>query len=136
MNTALLWIEATRPKTLIAIISPVMIGSAMAYGSHNFSVSIFLWTFLAGLSLQIGTNFSNDFFDIFHRSTTLSCMHCNFLNLHSLYWACCIMLEEDFFERFFFLEGMVYARTAQGLGSGDFICAQFRGVKVEKRGGI
>jgi len=59
------WILASRPKTLWAAISPVIIGTAMAYGEGK---AHFLSAGLAGLSaifIQIGTNFANDYFDFF-----------------------------------------------------------------------
>ena len=57
------WILAIRPKTLTAAVSPVMIGTAMAYGDgvhHIFSAMLCL---IAALSIQIGTNLANDYFD-------------------------------------------------------------------------
>lgn len=63
MATLPLWIEATRPKTLIASISPVLIGSAMTAFAGFFNATIFLYTLLTGLFIQIGTNFANDYFD-------------------------------------------------------------------------
>ncbi len=58
-----LWIEASRPKTLIASISPVLIGSAIAYSFNGFSLLILLHALLTAIFLQIGTNLSNDYFD-------------------------------------------------------------------------
>lgn len=58
-----IWILAARPKTLIASVSPVLIGSVLAYRDQDFS---FLWFFLivfSALAIQIGTNFANDYFD-------------------------------------------------------------------------
>lgn len=59
----LIWLQATRPKTLAAGLVPVIVGTALA----GFSVSI-NWLVagacLAGaLLIQIGTNFANDAFD-------------------------------------------------------------------------
>jgi len=57
------WILAFRPKTLTAAIAPVMIGTAMAFGDgigHWPSAIICL---LAALSIQIGTNLANDYYD-------------------------------------------------------------------------
>lgn len=62
-----LWIEAARPKTLIAGIAPVLIGSAMASTCH-------FWTFLSALcfaiALQVGTNYANDYFDCIQGTDT------------------------------------------------------------------
>ncbi|MDN3506244.1 MAG: 1,4-dihydroxy-2-naphthoate octaprenyltransferase [Simkaniaceae bacterium] len=60
MNTFLI---ACRPKTLIASISPVCIGGALAYAHHSFHLWIFLLTLMTGLGIQISTNLANDLFD-------------------------------------------------------------------------
>ncbi len=54
---------ATRPKTLIASLSPICIGTAMAYAGGSFHFWVFLFTLLTGLGIQISTNFANDLFD-------------------------------------------------------------------------
>ncbi len=58
-----LWAYGARPKTLLVSIAPVMIASVMAFKAGNFSPSICFWTLLAALSIQVGTNYSNDYFD-------------------------------------------------------------------------
>lgn len=58
-----LWIESARPKTLIASISPVIIGSMIAYSHGSFNYLIFLSALLTGIFLQVGTNLANDYFD-------------------------------------------------------------------------
>lgn len=63
MAAITLWIEASRPKTLIASIAPVLIGTAMTSFAGFFQFHIFLLTILTGLFIQIGTNFANDYFD-------------------------------------------------------------------------
>lgn len=60
MNSLLL---ATRPKTLVASISPMCIGTAMAYANGSFLFWVFLFTFLTGIGIQISTNFANDLYD-------------------------------------------------------------------------
>ena len=57
------WLLAIRPKTLAASISPVMIGTAMAFGDgvHHFPTAILC--LLGALTIQIGTNLANDYFD-------------------------------------------------------------------------
>ena len=57
------WIEGARPKTLIASLSPILIGSMIAFKQGVFHPLIFFLTVLFGLSIQIGTNFANDYFD-------------------------------------------------------------------------
>lgn len=51
---------ASRPKTWIASISPVLIGTAL---SEKLDGTIFLLTLLFSLFIQIGTNYANDYFD-------------------------------------------------------------------------
>lgn len=51
---------ASRPKTWIASLSPVLIGTAM---SHDPKILLFIPTLLFSLFIQIGTNFANDYFD-------------------------------------------------------------------------
>lgn len=57
------WLIASRPKTLPAAAAPVILGSAVAFADGTFR----LWPALAALAgallLQIGANFSNDYFD-------------------------------------------------------------------------
>ena len=53
--------ESTRPKTLIAGISPVLIGTVLAF--PVFDPFIFLLTILFAATIQIGTNFANDYLD-------------------------------------------------------------------------
>lgn len=58
------WILAIRPKTLLASISPVILGLGLAYyftKSINFVVAIF--TLLSALFMQIATNLANDYID-------------------------------------------------------------------------
>jgi 1,4-dihydroxy-2-naphthoate octaprenyltransferase len=69
-STLQAWILASRPKTLWAAISPVIIGTAMAYGegrAHMISATLAL---LAAVLIQIGTNFANDYFDYIHGADT------------------------------------------------------------------
>ena len=57
------WILAFRPKTLTAAVAPVMIGTAMAFGDgvhHWLSAAVCLFV---ALTIQIGTNLANDYFD-------------------------------------------------------------------------
>ena len=54
---------ATRPKTLIVAIFPVMIGSSLAYKHGLFHNYLLLFTLLSAVFIQIGTNFANDVYD-------------------------------------------------------------------------
>ncbi|MBF0503535.1 MAG: 1,4-dihydroxy-2-naphthoate polyprenyltransferase [Candidatus Omnitrophica bacterium] len=57
------WFLAIRPNTLPAAVAPVFIGSAMAFGNGLFHGPSALMALSAALSIQIGTNLSNDYFD-------------------------------------------------------------------------
>ncbi|MEC8306552.1 MAG: 1,4-dihydroxy-2-naphthoate octaprenyltransferase [Chlamydiota bacterium] len=63
MNQITLWIEAARPKTWIASMSPVWIGNAMAFSAGSFSLLTFCLTMGFAFFIQIGTNFANDYLD-------------------------------------------------------------------------
>ncbi len=64
MNTQVaIWTQAARPKTLVASLCPVLLGSLLAMERSIFDPILFLYTLLAVLSVQIGTNLANDYFD-------------------------------------------------------------------------
>jgi 1,4-dihydroxy-2-naphthoate octaprenyltransferase len=58
-----LWVLAARPKTLWAAVAPVLIGTAMAYESGGGAWLPALAALFAAIMIQVGTNFSNDYFD-------------------------------------------------------------------------
>ncbi len=62
MNLAV-WVQAARPKTLVASLSPACIGLTLALGEGHFQGFLFLMTLATGLLIQIGTNFVNDYCD-------------------------------------------------------------------------
>ena len=70
MNKIQTWIQAARPKTLIAGISPVIIGSAIAFTDGAFDLVIFLFTLLTSLGIQISCNLINDYADFLKGSDT------------------------------------------------------------------
>lgn len=57
------WIMASRPKTLIAAVAPVFMGTAYAASLYCLHLPSFVCTLLAAIFIQIGTNFANDYFD-------------------------------------------------------------------------
>lgn len=57
------WMLAARPKTLWASISPVVIGTAMAFGDGGFHALAALVALACSVLIQIATNFANDLFD-------------------------------------------------------------------------
>ncbi|MBE8221920.1 MAG: 1,4-dihydroxy-2-naphthoate octaprenyltransferase, partial [Bdellovibrionales bacterium] len=60
-----MYFNSIRPKTLIASLSPVLVGSSLAFIDSQviFSYSIFLFSLLSSLCIQIGTNLFNDYLD-------------------------------------------------------------------------
>lgn len=57
------WLEAARPKTLLAAVIPVMVGTALAaaHEVEDYPEAAICLGF--ALLVQIGTNFANDYFD-------------------------------------------------------------------------
>jgi len=58
-----IWIKTGRPMTLTATVSPLLVGTAVAAYEGVFHPLNFLLAFVAGLLLQIGTNYFNEYFD-------------------------------------------------------------------------
>ena len=54
------WFAAARPKTLVAGLIPVVLGSAFAARHGGFQWGIFLAALGGALAIQIGTNYVND----------------------------------------------------------------------------
>lgn len=54
------WVEAARPRTLVAGIVPVLVGTA---GAGRLSLLRFLGSLIVAVFMQIGVNFANDYFD-------------------------------------------------------------------------
>jgi 1,4-dihydroxy-2-naphthoate octaprenyltransferase len=57
------WVLASRPKTLLAAIVPVMVGSALAVYCKKFFPLYSVIALLCSILIQIGTNFTNDLYD-------------------------------------------------------------------------
>ena len=57
------WILASRPKTLLAAVVPVLVGSALAIYADNFKPIASLFALFCSVLIQIGTNFTNDVYD-------------------------------------------------------------------------
>jgi 1,4-dihydroxy-2-naphthoate octaprenyltransferase len=60
-----IWILASRPKTLPAAASPVIVASAAAFYEGGFRLLPAVAALLAALLLQIGANLANDVFDYY-----------------------------------------------------------------------
>ena len=57
------WLMAARPRTLSAAISPVLVGTAVAYRAGAARPLAAILALFASLFIQIGTNFANDYSD-------------------------------------------------------------------------
>ena len=58
------WVLAARPKTLVASVVPVAVGAGLAFrDTGSFPAFLFILALLFCLLVQIGTNFSNDYYD-------------------------------------------------------------------------
>ena len=59
-----IWLMAARIRTLPAAIAPVLVGTALAYELYDvFRPASFVAALLGSISIQIGTNLSNDYSD-------------------------------------------------------------------------
>jgi 1,4-dihydroxy-2-naphthoate octaprenyltransferase len=57
------WLLASRPRTLLAAIVPVMVGSALAISQNQFTPLLSIIALLCSILIQVGTNFTNDLYD-------------------------------------------------------------------------
>ena len=58
-----IWLMAIRPKTLAAAVSPVLMGTAMAFGDGVYHFPSAFFCLIGALLIQIGTNLANDYYD-------------------------------------------------------------------------
>lgn len=63
MTQTKVWLEAARPKTLTASLSPVLLGTALAFHDGAFRLWPALLCLAVALSAQVASNFANDYFD-------------------------------------------------------------------------
>ena len=70
MNKIKLWLEATRAETLLASLSPMVIGAVIASQYTQINISVLIFTFIYGLLLHVGTNLSNDYYDFIKGADT------------------------------------------------------------------
>src|SRR5262245_49766864 len=73
-NRLSIWIEATRPYSFTASVTPVLIGSVLAAIDGPFSLGLFLLTLIGALFIHIGTNMINDYYDHLSGVDTLESM--------------------------------------------------------------
>lgn len=65
-----IWLLASRPKTLPAAIAPVLLGISLAIHEGHLNLAVAVFTLLAALLIQIGTNLANDLFDFLKGTDT------------------------------------------------------------------
>ena len=58
-----IWILASRPKTLLAALAPVFVGTAVAINADKLNIIAALIALICSVLIQIGTNFVNDLYD-------------------------------------------------------------------------
>jgi len=57
------WLSAARPRTLPLALASIFMGSFLAYSQKTFDLEIFIYCCLTTISLQILSNFANDYGD-------------------------------------------------------------------------
>jgi 1,4-dihydroxy-2-naphthoate octaprenyltransferase len=65
------WFLASRPKTLLAALVPVLVGSALAISQNQFILLYSIIALICSILIQIGTNFTNDLYDYLKGSDTV-----------------------------------------------------------------
>jgi 1,4-dihydroxy-2-naphthoate octaprenyltransferase len=65
------WILASRPRTLLAALVPVMVGSALAIYHGIFFPAYSIIALICSVLIQIGTNFTNDLYDYLKGTDTI-----------------------------------------------------------------
>ena len=64
------WVQAARPKTLVAAAAPVLVGAGLAAHDGVFTGMPVLAALLGALLIQIGTNLANDYYDFVRGADT------------------------------------------------------------------
>lgn len=64
------WLMASRPRTLLAAIAPVAVGTGLAEARGAFAAGPALAALLGAVLIQIGTNLANDYYDHVHGGDT------------------------------------------------------------------
>lgn len=54
------WVIAARPHTLPAAVTPVLVGSGLAYGDGAFRWDAFVWALMGAIAIQVAANLAND----------------------------------------------------------------------------
>lgn len=64
------WVYAARPKTLFIGLSPILTAAAFAAADASFEIFTLIVCMIGALSIQIATNYSNDYFDFLKGADT------------------------------------------------------------------
>lgn len=64
------WILASRPRTLLAAVVPVFVGTSIAVYDNKFFAPAAITALICSILIQIGTNFANDLFDFLQGKDT------------------------------------------------------------------
>lgn len=64
------WLHAARPRTLWVGVSPVIVGSSLAWHDGAFHLLSAVAALAGAVAIQIGTNFANDLYDFKHGADT------------------------------------------------------------------
>ncbi|QKY69882.1 prenyltransferase [Lentibacillus sp. CBA3610] len=60
------WVQLFRPMTLTGTITPILVGTGMAFIQGGIRVEVFLGMLIAALLIQSATNLFNDYYDFKH----------------------------------------------------------------------
>ncbi len=63
MKTSLIWLKATRPKTLPLAVGAILLGSFLAAYEYSFSTPVLILALFTAILLQIFSNLANDYGD-------------------------------------------------------------------------
>ncbi|NGX28158.1 MAG: 1,4-dihydroxy-2-naphthoate octaprenyltransferase [Candidatus Anoxychlamydiales bacterium] len=102
-NSIKTWLAATRAETLVASISPMLIGTMLASKITQLNYFFLSLTFLYGLLLHLGTNLSNDYYDYLkgadneNRIAPLSTIQTNQTSLNEIKFSFAIAFLAAFF---------------------------------------
>ena len=58
-----IWVQAARPQTLWAAVTPVLVGSGLAFKDDVFRWDAFVAALVGAVAIQVGANFANDVSD-------------------------------------------------------------------------
>jgi 1,4-dihydroxy-2-naphthoate polyprenyltransferase len=65
------WLKTSRPFSLSATVSPILVGTAVAAYEGTFQIWPFVVTLFSALFLQIGANYFNEYFDYLYELDSL-----------------------------------------------------------------